>query len=193
MDSLPNAGWTESVDITHAFWIYCAFFVMHELEEWNIAAFEKRFFEGLPAVHTARNARAFIGIAAVLAILWCAAASLAARPGVSAAIFLPAIVIAATNGLQHVIWSIRFRALASGLLTSVLLILPASACLVTLILSRALVPLWYVAALSGVASLTLVSTLKAGTRAPSFVPIVYGIADRVTRFCTKPRVLEERP
>jgi hypothetical protein len=48
--------------------------------------------------------------------------------------------------------------------------------------------------------LALVATIKAGARTPSFVPIVYGIADRVARFRATPRgraatapSLEERP
>lgn len=180
------ASWTHVLGTTRAFWIYCGFFVLHELEEWNIAGFEKRVFKGLPAVHTDRNARAWIVLVSLLALVWCAVASMIDDPRLSTAVFLPAIFIAATNGLQHVIWSVRFRAMAPGLVTALLLILPASAGLVGIVVARDLVPLGYVAGLSSLALLALAFTLVSGARMPAFVPVVYGLGDRCARLFMRP-------
>jgi hypothetical protein len=110
MDWLPHvASWVQTLDIRHAFWLYSGLLVLHELEEWNIARFEKRVFTGLPAVHSDRNARAWIAVISLFVLGWCAIASLPARTNVAVAIFLPAIFMAATNALQHIVWSMRFR------------------------------------------------------------------------------------
>jgi len=175
------SGWVEGLSITSALWVFTGFFVIHELEEWNIARFERRVFEGLPAVHTDRNARGWIAIASLLGLAWCALASLPAEPSVSMAAFLPAVFVAATNALQHVYWSLRFRSVAPGVVSGVLLILPASVHLVRLAVVRELVAPWYVAALSIVALAVLAATIKGDTRAPGCGAGGSGLGARLAR------------
>lgn len=131
-----------------AIWIFYALAVVHELEEWNIARFEKRLFEDLPAVHTDRNARAWIGVACLIGALVCAAASLPASSSVSAYIFLPLVFFLGANALQHAYWSFLSRSIAPGTASGLLLILPAGEYVVFLSLDRGLVSPWYVVGLS---------------------------------------------
>lgn len=175
----------EGLSLRESFWIFYLFFVIHELEEWNIARFEKRFFTGLPATHSDRNARAWIGVVCLIGLLWCVAASLPSSPHIAAYIILPAIFFSAANALQHVYWSLRFRSVASGLASAVILILPSAAYLTALIIARGLVSLWYAAGLSILVVLMLAETVKSGDSAPSIVPTIYGIGARASKIVVR--------
>jgi hypothetical protein len=174
-------GWMERLSLDQAFWIYFGFFVIHELEEWNIARFEKEHFKGLPVAHTDRNARAWIGVICLIIALWRALLSLVGVPAFTALAFLPVVFFALTNALQHLYWSLRFKAYASGSATALLLILPSSIYLTSRVLGLGLVPAWYVIGLSIVAALALAGTVKSGDVMPSVVATVYGIGDRTSR------------
>jgi hypothetical protein len=162
-------------------WIFGGFFVIHELEEWNIASFEKKMFTGLPPTHNDRNARAWIAVACLACVLWCAAATLPANQVLAAWIIFPFVFFSLTNACQHIYWSLRFRTFASGLWSAALLILPASACLVYAALSRALVPAWYVAGLSFISAIAVGGTIRDGRKVNPVVAAVYGIGNRVAR------------
>ena len=69
-------------------------FVIHEIEEWNITEFERRNFVDVPATVTLRNARMWIGIVCLVALVWLAAAMLPGSSTVAAYVFLPAIALA---------------------------------------------------------------------------------------------------
>ncbi len=175
----------ESVSLRESLWIFYLFFVIHELEELNIARFEKKVFAGLPATHNDRNARAWIGVVCMIGLIWCAAATLPSSPRVASYIILPAIVISAANALQHVYWSLRFRSVAPGLISAVVLILPSAAYLAFLIIGRGLVMPWYAAVLSVLALHMLAGTVKSGDSVPSIIPAIYGIGDRASNLVAR--------
>jgi hypothetical protein len=179
IDFLENLGFVPLI------WIFYACFAIHELEEWNIARFEKKHFTGLPPTHTDRNARAWIGIVCVIGLFISLMASFFRSPVVSAYVFLPAVFFMAANSLQHVYWSIRFRTIATGLASAVLLLIPASAFIIYSALSRGLVSVWYVAFLSAFGILALAGTVKVGNEMPSFVPVVYGLGEKAIGFFRK--------
>jgi hypothetical protein len=167
-----------------AIWVFYALAVVHELEEWNIARFERRLFEGLPAVHSDRNARAWIGVACLIGALVSGVASLPASPTASAYIILPLAFFLGANALQHVYWSLLSRILAPGTASGFLLILPSGGYLVFLALDRGLVPIWYVVGLSVFGFLALAGTVRGGRRTPSIIAGIYGIGDRAARLAT---------
>ncbi len=177
------------VSLNESLWIFYLFFVIHELEEWNIARFEKRVFAGLPATHNDRNARAWIGVVCMIGFAWCAAATLPSSPRVAAYIILPAIAFSAANALQHVYWSLRFRSVAPGLVSAVVLMLPSTAYLTFLIISYGLVSPWYAAGLSVLALMMLAGTVKSGDSAPSIIPAIYGIGDRASKLAHSIKML----
>lgn len=175
----------EALSLRESIWFLYLFFVIHELEEWNIARFEKRIFTGLPATHSDRNARAWIGVVCLIGLLWCITASLPSSPRITAYIILPAIFFSAANALQHIYRSLRFRSIAPGLVSTVIFILPSAVYLTALMIARGLISPWYAAGLSILAVLMLAETVKSGDSVPSIVPAIYVIGDRASKLVVR--------
>ncbi len=162
-----------------AMWVFLAATVLHELEEWNINAFERRHFSGVPEYATTRSGRGVIAIISLAALLVGLLATLAGEL-TAAWIFLPVVAFMTTNACQHVYWSIRFRHYAPGVATALALILPLGAFLVVRALSAGLVEPWYVAALAGVSVAVWAQTVREGGEMSSSVRSAYRIASWVT-------------
>ncbi len=161
-------------------WVLSMVFVIHELEEWNIARVERRNYIDAPPTMTDRNARAWIAVACVIALVWCAAATISGSPIAAAYVFMPAIFIILTNSIQHVYWTIRFRHYSPGVISATALLIPASGFIIALALWQEYVSILYVAALSAVLVLVVINTARLGRKTPSVIRAVYGIGSRVS-------------
>jgi hypothetical protein len=177
MENLANV--LSRLSFGQMLWLFVGVFMIHELEEWNIADFERRHFVGLPEWHTPLNARMWILVICAVATVWCALATMPGNPGIAAYVFLPALLLAAGNAVQHLIWTLRFRQYAPGLGTGALLVLPLSIYAVLRALGRHHVSLLYVGALVAVVALVLVRTVTEGNNAPKMVNVIYRAGDRL--------------
>ncbi len=172
------------IGFTRALWVFGAAVVIHELEEWNISRFERTHFSEVTDVVNDRNARGVIAFISTAGLLWCAGAALTGSAAAAAWVLIPAIGFMTVNALQHVYWSIRFRAMAPGVITAVLLILPASFLLVSVVIKEGYAPVWYLAAWAVPVGLALMETVRQGARMMAVVRGVYGIGRRVAMlFC----------
>jgi hypothetical protein len=163
----------------NALWVFSAISVVHELEEWNISGFERRSFTGVPDVVNDRNARGVIAFISAAILLWCAAAALTGNPKTAAYVFIPAIEFMMVNALQHVYWTIRFRAYAPGVISATLLVLPIGFLLAVWAVVRGYAPIWYVLAWAVPYGWALVDTVRHGDRMMPIVRGVYAIGRRV--------------
>lgn len=179
----------QHIRFLHWLWISVLCFVVHELEEWNITAFERRNFEEYPTIATARNAHAWIAFICVVGVVWCAAATLPGNPTVAAYVFLPAIVSVLLNALQHVYWSLFFRQYAPGVITAVMLLIPLNSYVIVQAVQRTSVSIWYVALLLGGLSLGLIHTVAIGRRTPHIIQNIYNIGYRVSETFSHRRIL----
>ncbi len=156
-------------------------FIIHELEEWNITAFELRNFEGLPPTVTARNARLWIAIVCTIAIVWYGAAMLSGNATLAAYIFVPAVLLALGNALQHIFWTGYFRQYAPGLATAVLLVIPASLAVIYRALAHWQLSPWYAGAWLALIGFVLLQTVREGRRASPMIGAIYGLGDRLSQ------------
>ncbi len=164
-----------SFGFPNTLWVFLLLFVLHELEEWNIAKVERRNYVDAPPAMTDRNARAWIAVACLIGLVWCAAAAVPGNPVVAAYVFMPAIFIVLTNAIQHVYWSLYFRRYSPGTVTAVLLMIPISVLMVMTALRMGYVPAAYVAILAAGLVLGFIDTVRTGRKTPSVVRGVYGI------------------
>jgi hypothetical protein len=164
---------------THVLWLFVVAFMIHELEEWHIADFERRNFVGLPEWHTALNARMWIAAISMIAVVWCATATIPGIPRVAAYVFLPAMMLAAGNAVQHLIWTLLFRQYAPGLGTGLLMVLPLSIYLVIRAVNRQYVSLWYVAVLAVLIGVVLLRTVAEGNRANGMIRAIYRVGGQL--------------
>jgi len=150
-------------DFTVVMWVFLAFVVLHELEEWNVNAFERRHFSGMPAYATDRSARGYIFLFCVGGLLITVAATFAGDPA-SAWVFLPAVFFMLTNACQHAYWSIRFRAYAPGVGTALGLIVPLGLYLILRSVADARVDAVYPIVLAVISAAVWAQTVQAGDR-----------------------------
>lgn len=161
--------------------MFVAAFVLHEAEEWNITAFERRNFLDLPATFTKTNGRAWLIFICVTAVALCTAATLPENPKFAAFVVLPAVGLAMANALQHVFWTVYFRQYAPGVVTAVSLLLPLGSYVFTTARLRQLVPLWYVLGLAVPMAMLVAHTIRNGRRPAAAMLGIYALGDWISR------------
>jgi hypothetical protein len=149
------------LDFLVVLWLFPIAYAIHEAEEWNIVAWERRHFTGLQHA-TDRGARTWLVFIALASFLWCAAATLPRNPTIAALVYVPAMAIALQNAVQHVYWLFRFREYAPGVISSILLLIPIGLYLVVRAVVQDLVPSWYVVVWAVLMVPGLIQTVRAG-------------------------------
>ena len=108
-----------------ALWLFAAALVVHETEEWNIAPWFERHFVN----HTGISPQAvWVGLAFMSAVfvVWIWVSTRFSSAVVMALVALPAVAfVAFGNALQHVAWVLLFGEYAPGVVSAVILVLPA--------------------------------------------------------------------
>lgn len=160
------------VEFVTLLWVFFTFLVLHELEEWNVNAFERRHFADVPAYATARSARGFIFLFCVGGLVITSAATVVGDE-TAAWVILPAVFFMLTNAGQHVYWSIRFRRYAPGVGTAFGLIVPLGGYLIFRSVTDGRVPVEYPTILTAISALVWVQTLQAGERMSASVRGAY--------------------
>jgi hypothetical protein len=154
----------EQISFLNISWIFFAFFVIHEFEEWNIDQFEHQHFEGLPPAATDRSARMWIVFISLVGLIWCAVATVPGNPTIAAWIFLPAIAIMLQNALQHIYWSYYFKKYAPGVITAALLLIPFGCYVTVRAIEHGYLPIWYAVVWAVFVLMGFVQTVKAGNK-----------------------------
>jgi hypothetical protein len=178
MRTLVNAF--RQLPFLNMLWLLLLAFILHELEEWNIAQFERRNFVGVPPTVTDRSARTWIVFICMVGVAWCTVATLPGNPTIAAYIFLPAIIVTFLNAVQHVYWSAYFRQYAPGVITSGFLLIPLNAYVIIRAIQQRYVSIWYIAVLAVIFVLGLINTVQTGKKTPHVVHIVYNIGFKLS-------------
>ena len=160
------------LNFMHALWLFYFFFVIHELEEWNINQFEHQNFVDLPPSTTDKSARLWIGCVCLVGLIWTTIATLPGHPGIAACLTFPVIAIVLENSVQHIYWSIYFKQFAPGIFTSVLLLIPFGCYVMISAVNQGYVELWYVLIWAFVITIGFIQTVMAGNKLPSLVRTV---------------------
>jgi hypothetical protein len=169
MNGLASAGFIPLI------WVFLIFTIIHEFEEWNINAFERRHFYGVPDHATDRSARGVIAFVCTVGAFWCVAAALSGNPAVAAWIILPAFFFMVMNAFQHVYWSVLFRRFAPGIVSAVLLIIPFGAYMIVRAVVQGYAPAWYAAVWGVLFATVWVHTVRAGSEMTHFIRAVYAV------------------
>ncbi|MBN2710668.1 MAG: HXXEE domain-containing protein [Calditrichaceae bacterium] len=173
-----------NIDFITGSWIFYFFFVIHELEEWNIFKFEDKHFTGLPAGTTPKRSRLWILIICITGLIWVSVAAFSADQAAAAYIFLPAIILVMLNAVQHIFWTVYFREYAPGLISAVLLILPTGSILIANTVDN-YISLWYPVIWAAAALFVLIQTIRAGKNATPMLKIIHNIGINADKFLFK--------
>jgi len=164
-----------SLEFIPLIWVFLLFTVLHELEEWNINAFERRHFSGVPDYATDHSARGVIAFVCFVGLIWSSAAALSGDPAVAAWIIVPAFFFMIMNAFQHVYWSVLFRRFAPGIFSAVLLIIPFGTYMILRAIAQGYVPAWYAGVWTVIFASVWILTVRAGSKMTDFIRGVYGI------------------
>ncbi|MBN2039347.1 MAG: HXXEE domain-containing protein [Spirochaetes bacterium] len=106
------------INSVNVIWLIPVLFSIHELEEWNILNWYKKYYADLPA-STNTSIRIHIltiSLAAILLTFIAWISPIIIRSII--VIFLTGFIL--TNTIQHVIWTFQYKAYAPGLTTAIL-------------------------------------------------------------------------
>lgn len=157
-----------NLDFITALWLFMLMFILHELEEWNIVRWYYRHYVDLPPI-TARSTRTWILFIIAVGILWCLLATLPSDPSFAAYVLFPAIAITLQNALQHLWWQFSFEGYAPGIVTALLLLIPAGCGLTIWIIREDYAAPWYILLCFLVMLPGLTQTVRAGNRMTTFI------------------------
>ena len=105
-------------NIINFIWIIPAIFFIHELEEWNILKWYKKFYNNIPP-STNFSIRLHIitlGIAGFLLIIL---VYFLRTTFIFSIIFIYITTFITVNTIQHIIWTIQYKAYSPGLITGI--------------------------------------------------------------------------
>jgi hypothetical protein len=169
INGLANLGFISWI------WVFLLFTAIHELEEWNINAFERRHFTDVPEYATSRSARGVIVFVCLAGLIWSSAAAVSGDPTTAAWILLPAVFFMIMNAVQHVYWSVLSRSFMPGIFSAVFLIIPSGAYMILRAVGPEKVPAWYAAVWTVIFTAVWIHTARAGRRMTLFIRGVYRI------------------
>jgi len=163
-------------------WVFLLFTAIHDLEEWNINAFERSHFTDVPEYATSRSARGVIAFVCLVGLIWSSAAAVSGDPA-AAWILLPAVFFMVMNAFQHVYWSVLSQSFMPGIFSAVFLIIPSGAYMILRAVGQGKVPAWYAAVWAVMFTAVWIHTARAGGKMTLFIhgvyPIGHWISERI--------------
>jgi len=151
-----------SLPIHRVLWLLAFSFVLHEAEEWNLVSWLRANFEPAPLVDDL-GARTLLVLFAVLGLSFTALSVRLLSLRNALIVLLPLYVaVVLGNALTHIFWLCYFQSYAPGVVTSALLLVPLTGCLVHRVLRERLVPSAYVLSLVALAFIQPIGAAAAG-------------------------------
>ena len=125
-------------------WLFALAFALHEFEEWNIHLWYARHWTNVdPDQVNARTVHTFLLLAIALGTAWTFIAARFRKPRTALLLALfPFVLIVYPHAFAHVWWTLEFGAYAPGVVTAVLLIIPATLALAFVAIRDGLLPRW---------------------------------------------------
>jgi hypothetical protein len=145
------------------FWLLGVAFVLHELEEWNLGAWERSHFSPPPEISD-RDLRTLLVLFAALGLGFTALA-LRFLPPRAATLSLLALFVAVVfgNALTHLFWLFQFGGYGPGAATVGLLLLPLTLALLSRVIRERAAPRAYAIALIALALLQPIGAAAGGS------------------------------
>ena len=117
-----------TVPTSRLVWLLPVAFALHELEEWNIAEWYRRYWTNVdPAIVNQRNSWTWLAFASLFGFLWTLLAVRFRNPKHTFHVLLIFFIAVFSHCIAHVYWLFSLGAYAPGVVTSILLIIPITA------------------------------------------------------------------
>lgn len=151
---------------------------LHEIEEWNILAWEMQFFENPPHVFV-EALRTFLVFASVMSVAFTAAMCRIRDLRVTAHLSILSFgLFMVGNSMQHLYWSFLSQGYAPGSVASGLVCLPAMACVIWHALRNHLIGPKPVIGLGCIWAIMLVGIVRMGNTLPTAILRLHDLGSR---------------
>lgn len=129
-------------------WLLPVAFALHELEEWNMAEWYRRYWTNVdPEIVNQRNSWTWLVFASLFGFLWTFLAMRFRNPKVAFHTLLILFAAVFSHCIAHIYWLFSIGVYAPGVVTSVLLIIPITAYVTYRAIRDRLISFVYVAVL----------------------------------------------
>ena len=156
-------------------WLLPLALCLHELEEWNVRAWEVTFFEN-PPVASDTALRIVLVLISASGVLWTwVACSLPTVRATAIATLFGFGIVTVGNSLQHLYWQTLSDGYAPGAFTSAIVCLPAMALVLWSAIRNRLIGTRHLAALSCMWLLMLVGIVQIGREMPSQIQALHRV------------------
>lgn len=137
--------------------------MFHELEEWNILKWHRDVNTGVPDVKNF-HVRLTLIFVVILNFVWTGISLLPDSDAVMAYIIIPLIAVGIFNGFQHLLWLVKFRRYAPGVIFGFFFGVPVLLYIVIRILNENLVSPWYIVVCTAVVFIVIFNTIRLGVK-----------------------------
>ena len=146
-------------DIRTLIYLIPFIFLFHELEEWNILKWHRDVNTGVPDVNNF-HVRLTLIFVVILNFVWTGISLIPYSDTVMAYIIMPLIAVGILNGFQHLLWLVKFRRYAPGVIFGFFLGVPVLLYIVVRILNENLVSPWYVILCAAAVFISIFNTVR---------------------------------
>lgn len=155
------------IPIRRVAWLLPVAFALHELEEWNIVEWYRRYWTNVdPAMVNQRNAWTWLAFASLFGFLWTFLAMRLRNLKFAFHLLLVFFVAVFSHCMAHVYWLFSLGVYAPGVVTSVLLIMPVTAYVTYRAIRDGLISSAYAAVLFVLTLPTIVWVIRLDNRLP---------------------------
>ncbi|HEU5133555.1 MAG TPA: HXXEE domain-containing protein [Steroidobacteraceae bacterium] len=175
-----------AIPVRQLAWLLPAAFALHELEEWNIVAWYRRYWTNVdPALVNQRNSWTWLAFASLFGFLWTFLASRFRNPAIALHLLLVFFIAVFSHCFAHIYWLFSLGVYAPGVVTSIVLIIPITAYVTYRAIRERLVSSVFAAALFALTLLPLTWAIGLGNRLPDggipFLRFSSWLADLIVR------------
>lgn len=148
-------------------WLLPVAFALHELEEWNIAEWYRRYWTNVDLdIVNQRNSWTWLVFASLFGFLWTFLATRLRNQKIAFHILLVFFIAVFSHCMAHIYWLFSFGVYAPGVVTSVLIIMPITAYVTYRAMRDGLISSAYVAVVFVLTMLPVVWAIRLGNRLP---------------------------
>ncbi len=151
----------DRIDFMKTVWLIPVIGLLHELEEWNILPWHRKFNTGVPDV-TSLQIRTVLVLIGLVYFAWTALSLMPRSRRTRQALLVPLLALLAANGLQHLIWLIQFKTYAPGVVFGFFAGVPVCLYFLWRISREKIMPKWIFVLFGVLVTADIVHTLMLG-------------------------------
>ncbi len=159
----------EKIGLRKYIFVFSLIAAFHELEEWNILKWHLKYNKNVPSDVTDFHLRLAFILISILIFIWILISLIPKNKKITAYIFSPFIIISLLNGFEHLIWMIKFRVYAPGVIFGFFFEVPLICYVLYRMLKEKLIAKWYLLILGIIVLAGTIQLILLGNKLDPFI------------------------